>query len=325
MSAELAVRKITDKFAKIVQNWQGANSGGTSFWDIIDGAGDAVFENLVKGQNATNLDAAIVAARFGDVSQIGKLLGDMQSYFSNPTTGENPGLGYSTDPWNTYFAAVGWRVPYEFAELYYAKNLSRLNTLRVFPKGTLVADEADPASAGMHKFGRLTGTAGAPTFASVDGALDTTKLVGSGVLITNVDDTPAPNTLVMRGTYAGGTTDITVALGGTAQHKQSILGQQAITGVSTAVISMAATGAFKAGQYVLLYENADGDTSLREIATILSVQTNTSITLSASPKATFTAAGFAIPLFSNVAFVSGTLGNTKKLDFWALPDRIIAL
>jgi hypothetical protein len=149
---------------------------------------------------------------------------------------------------------------------------------------------------------------------------------GAAIMLTNEDATPAPNSLVMTCTLQStATKDITVALAGNTQYQQSFLGAQAIGAAAAAagqkVIPVAATAQFAAGEYVLIRH----DDGTQEIGLIASIQTNTSVTVTTNLVNSFVENDLVIPLFTNVAFKSGTLGDGKKIDFWAYPDRIIAL
>lgn len=319
MGVALQIQKQFDRIAKGIQNSL-ANYSGDDFWTLSDAAGDETYENRVNNSTMTAVDAALASGAVWSSSALAEWFRLHSAYFSTD-------LALTAPVFDSYLASVGFRAPYEAAEALVQAMGSgnRLYPRNVFPKGTLVGS-GDPANTGMHKFATILGTAGAPTFTDVDGALDTTKVLAAPVLITNNEATPGPSSLVLRYTLQDGTTkDITVALSATTQYAQTIVGKQAITGVAGAVFSCAATSQFKVGEWVLLSENADGDTSIREVAQIKAIVTNTSVEFEAAPVNTFTSAGFIIPQFSDVAFVSGTLGDGKTITLWALPDRIITL
>ncbi len=325
MGVPLQVRKHCDNIAKTVQALQESVASRGRLWTIADAAQDETFENRVNVTALSTADDAIEAsAAIFSNADIKKAITLLQDY-------ANTDLGLASPYLDTYFACTGgFRVPYEFAEAYYAAVGGRLLARNVFPKGTLVADEADPANAGMHQFGALTGTAGASTYAAVDGALTTSRVAAAAVVCISRDATPGgPPTLTF--VLEDGTTKNIAVTPSATQYGQVLVGSQAITSVTGLVLGCAATAQFKAGNHVLIYENADGDTSIREIAKVKTVTLNTSVEVEfdeASKTAfvnTITTDGYIVPMFTNVsAFVSGNINNSTHLDFYALPDRILA-
>ena len=319
MSVSLQIRKQIDRAAKGAELQQATFATGTSFWTLVDAAGDQTYENRVKGTDMTALDLGLAGA-----SQLGTAF---RTWFDKHLAYFTTDLSLSSSGvWDTYLSTVaGIRVPAAFAQMLVdslGENY-RPDPQNVFAKGTYAASGALSA-AGLHRFGRLTGGASDPTYTSADGALDATVCMGP-VLCHTVDATPGPSSLVMTLTRVDGTTvDLTVTPN-TSANGQAIVGEEAITGVAGAVISCAATGQFKVGEYVLLYENAEGDTALREIGLVESIVANTSITLASAPVNTFTSSGKIQPVFKNVAWKSGTITEAKNLDFYSKPDRIIAL
>ncbi len=324
MAVPLQVRKHCDNIAKTIQALQEAVSSRGRLWTIADAAQDETYENRVNVTALSSADDSIESASaiFSDTT-VKKAITLLQDY-------ANQDLGLSTPYLDNYLALYGgFRVPYEFAEAYYAATNARLLARNVFAKGTLVADEADPSNAGMHRFGTLTGTAGTSTYASDEGALTTSRVAASPIVCISRDATPGgPPT--MRCTLEDATTkDIAVTPSAT-QYGQVIVGQQAITSVDGLTLGCSATAQFKVGQHVLIYENADGDTSIREVAKVKTVTLNTSIEVEFDEATktgfvnTITTSGYILPMFTNIAFVSGNINNATHLDFYALPDRIIA-
>lgn len=320
MSVETAIIGQLDRMAKTRQSAQAIASGGTDFWDRTDAAGDETYENRVKGTNMTTLDSVLTSG--ASISQ------RFQNWVSDHQTYIITDLGLSGGIAAYLNANSGRRVSFEAAEIIadLLGSPGRLPVRNVFPKGTRPTSGNSAATSGMHMIGRLTGTAGAPTWAAVDGAIDTTRIVGAAILIVNEDATPGPTDVVMRATLQDATTkDITVALTGTGQHVQSILGSQAIGAAGAAsgqtVVPVAATAQFKAGEYVLIRH----DDTDQEIAQIASVQSNTSLTMEGDLIRSYVENDLVLPLFTTVAWVSGTLTDSKKLAFYAYPDRAIAL
>lgn len=334
MAVALQIRKMFDRAAKLKQARSEASTGGTDFWALVDAAADETFENRVKGTSLTLADAALQADEVWDQTTVREIWTLLQTYLQYDLALASPQL-------DTYLAeTAGFRIPHESAEIWAKVFGSTLRPLarNVFPKGTLVADEADPASAGMHCFGTLTGTAGASTYAADDGPLTIAEVIAAPVLCVSREAMPGANPTMTFVLQDEKTTKNIAVTPSAAAHGQVIVGEEDITSVTPAagesgpIIGVAATAQFAEGDYVLLYENADGDTSLREIAKVATIVTNTSLELEFDETAktdlvqTFTTGGVVLPMFTDVsAFVSTNISDGKHLDFYALPDRIIAL
>lgn len=323
MSVKTSIQGSMDRLAAI---WQAALSiatGGTSFWNRTDAAGDEAFENRVKGSQVTALDTKLANSQvFGAVFR--EYLGLLDLYFVSDLS-----LPQSS-PLSSWLTSVALRIPYGAAEVIVdAKGAgARLPTYQVFPKGIRPNSGSSAASSGMHLIGRLTGTSSNPTWADVDAGIDTTRIVGAGLLIVNEDATPTPGTLVMTATRQDGTTvDLSVTLSATTQYAQTKLGSQAVGAAGAAsgqdTVPVAATAQFKAGEYVLMYH----DDATQEIAKIAEegIVENTSLTFDGNLVNSYVENDLVIPLYTDVAYKSGTLGDTKKLAFYAMPDRAIAL
>jgi hypothetical protein len=145
------------------------------------------------------------------------------------------------------------------------------------------------------------------------------------MLCQTIDATPAPSSLVVTATRVDATTVDLSLTPNASENGQVIVGEEAITGVTGAVFTCAATGAFKVGEYVLLYQTAEGDSSMREIAKVKAIVTNVSVEFESAPVNTFTNSGKMQPIFTNVTWKSGTIADAHSCDFYAKPDRIIAL
>lgn len=315
MGVALQIRKALDHIAKGKQTAQAAYLGTRNLRGALDDAADFVYEDRVAGADITAVDAALQAAEcFSGASQ--------SLWWKAHHTYFRTDLAKSDPYFDNYLASVGMRMPWEAAQAHYEAFRSRVGTHLVFPKGTLVAANADPANSGMHLFGTWTG---ASTYAESAGALDATKIVGSPIVAISREASQGATSATVTVTLQDGTTkDIVVAASDT-QYAQVVVGAQAITGVAGAVFNCAATAQFKVGEYVLLYEGAEGAASQRESGKVKTIVTNTSVEFESAPVNTFSAAGFIRPMFTNVTRKSGTLTSGKHLDFYALPDRIIAL
>lgn len=329
MSAETALYGVFGRFAKIRQNWQAAGATGTDFWTRVDAAGDETFENRLKGQDLTDLDTAIENGSFGGTTYIRNVLSRATAYLSYPTTGSEPGLGYTSDPWNTYLAATGQRVPYEFAEIYYDCYGIRLDPENVFPKGTWAADIGDNASAGLHDFGEVLNTTGTWAFTADDGALDTDRTVGAAIIaVSNVGVTGNVTMTITCTNQTGDGVDITLTDQAFSADSQIVLGQESLTSTADAaqkVVAVAATGQFTDEEWVLL-RDSDGVT---ERAQIDSIVTNTSLTMKDNLIHSFTTGKSATvwPLFTDVESIDTASGGltTEAIQLYARPDWAIAL
>ncbi len=319
MGVALQVRKVADHIAKGRQNSLANYVGGTDLWTLIDAAENETFENRMVGTRRTAADDSLESGNSWNVAALRNFLVDLRDYCYLD-------LGLASPFFDSALALWGFRVPWQFAEAWYDAMGSRILPRNVFPRGTLVADGASPVNAGMHLIGTLTGGA-TPTYTSSAGAFPASVGVAPVVAIP-MEATPGMSTVKMTMIRGDATTvDITL-VDETEQYAQNVLGSQAITGVDGAVISCAATAQFKVGEQVLLYENEDGDTSLREVGVIKAggIIADTSIELTAPPVNTFTTSGFILPMFSGIsAYKSGSLGEGKTINFYGLPDRIIAL
>ncbi len=320
MTPHATIKGMLDRVAKLRQDMGAIAATGTTLWNRADAAADQVFEDRLKGVSLTAADAALAAMSFWANTKLKTTFDDLTKYFRID-------LALTSPYWEKYLATIGWRVPYGAAEaLVEAMGVNyRLSSQYVFPRGTLVADAADPASSGMHKFGRITGTTGASTYASVDGALPAT-VKGAPILAINDEATPGLTNLIVTATnQAGATKDLTVTTGNT-QYTQEVLGQQLIAAAGAAagqkVVPVPATAAFAVGEYILIVKS---DFSIVELALIASIQANTSLTVTTNLINTFAQNDLVWPMFTDLTIKSGTAGNGKHISFYARPDRIIAL
>ncbi len=321
MSVETTIQSILDRVAKVRQGIQAVPTGN-DFWTKIDGAGDETFENRVKGSDITTVDSTLAAASIWSNTYLKKLYTLISDYFRLD-------LDLSAPYWTTYIASVGWRVPYEAAEaLAEALGTSlRLSSQYVFPKGTRVADEADPTSAGMHEFMRLTGTAGNPTELAVDGLISA-YIKGSPILAINTtaDITCTGLELTCTKQNRSSTVDVAYDHDQATQHTQGFVGEAAIgVGVAASgqkdVLIKTAVTQFAAGEWVLLIKS---DYSVAEVAQIDSIDTLT-LTMESNLINSWLENDLVLPMFTNCIWKEGTVSESDVLRFYAFPDRIIAL
>lgn len=323
MAVKATIHGALERMAKIRQLAQAIASTGTDFWDRIDAAADETFENRVKGTNATALDAALADGSSISLKFL-NFMTDLNTYCSLDLE-----LAVTNGTYlETLLTSYAMRVPFEAAEIWadVFGEAARLPADLVFPKGTRPA-AGTPATSGMHKFGTLTGSTGDPTYAEVNGALDT-KVGGAPVFITNDAAATAVTDLTMTGTRVDGTTvDLGMTVSGAGQYAQTIWASQPVNAAGAAagqkVIPInGITAPFKVGEPVLITKSDD---SVQEVGVVASIVADTSITLEDNLVGTYAAADLVLPMFTDIAWKSGSVADGKVLSLWAYPDRIIAL
>lgn len=329
MSADSALRGIFDRFAMIRKVSRDSWAGGTDFWTRVDAAADEVFENIVKGQTVTDLDTMFASADFGNQTKIAAVLNLIESYFRNPTDGAAPGLGYSTDPWNSYLEAKAFGVPWDFAELYYNKAGVRLDPQYVWAKGVYAADLADNTTACLHNFGNMVRGASTWAYTAADGALPT-SVIGAPLVITS-NSGAGLTAMTVTVLLQDRVTTKTIALTGLTltAGTQVIVGAEALAENAAAaqkVVEVAATGQFLAGEWVAI---VDDDTGFEEICQIDTVTANDKLTMKSNLVNAWTTAKHAkvLPLFANWTAISALTGGSEgdAVQGYALPLRTIAL
>jgi hypothetical protein len=320
MSANSAMKLCLDRIAKGRQNSLANYATGDDFWAKVDAAADETYENVVKGVDMTAVDAALAAGTSWSTSALRAFFTLHDTYVRD--------LGYAAangaPALAAYLAAVGgWRVPYLATESAFEAQNLRLPAAQVFPKGTLVANEADPSSSGMHLFGTLTGPS---TWAAVDGALPTT--VGPcAILAVGMAATQTVGATFRCTNYVAATTkDIALSLSTAAQYTQTVLGQTTVAAGAAAgatSVQVAATTNFTAGEYALIWESD----ALQEVILLGAHGTGpTRLTVAGSGtlKNTYTTAAVVYPLFRSAAY-QGSGSGTEAVNVYAMPDRAIAL
>jgi hypothetical protein len=342
--AELQFLKLVDRAATIeearVKAFLTAVAGGVSFWDLADAADDQVFENCFKGWDLSELDTLLAAGGQGHSAGYANLFSDAMYWITTSASAARPGLGYAS--WRAFFglltnddADLGkfWRVPWQFAELYYDKYRTRLLPINVGAKGVLSETIGDNATAGLHHFGTLTRPGGTEWVAG-DGDLDTDLTVGAPMLInSDSDDTStaitasvtvkkissagAAGTKAYTGLVCPKGVDIHALLGEIAITTGPAAGQKVILSTSIPALAVAP------GDYVLIWESD----VLHEIAEVAIMTTSTSLTLAKNLKHTYTTAAVIWPLYTGISGTPTTTGGTagKIVKLYARPDRIITL
>lgn len=321
MSVTAAILGQVDRIAAGRTLSQSNYAGGVEFWPRVDAADDETYENRVKGVDVSAIDDTLALGAVWSTPTLRTWFTLHQSYIMQD-------LGLPPPFFTNWFQSIGKRAPYQFA-LALAEALgagSALSPDRVFPPGIRPTSGTNPESSRMHKWGLLTGTTGDPTWEPGD-ALPADVRCG-GVLLVNETSSPSPTDLKLTCTRVDASTvDLTVTLAVTTSYGQTILAAvsvdtgQAPAGQSTIPIAGGSTAMFKVGEPVLVHKS---DT-VQEVGIVDSISPNISITLSENLANSYAAGDLVIPMFTAVAWKSGTLGDGKKLGVYALPDRTIAL
>ncbi len=308
---------IFDKFAYSQGAVSTLLSGGTSFYARGDSTGDETFELRVDRYDAQSMDQAFASIHLEQLAAFGPYLADINTYC---TTDLNlAGL-------SAYLTAQRVRVDQRFAAMYNAKfpapGLVLANiaaggdegaTCPALPFGTLTQAGSLVAGTALN----LTATGPAPVLVRVlaKGLTDwdvsvTASLVGGG-------------TKVLPVVIASG-----AAVGSTQIAGAQVLGGAAASG--QAVVPVAATTQFAVGQQVLITMwtgTAPNEVWVaQEIATILSIQSNTSLTMTANLLYDYDISAYVYPLYGGVTAASGTGGSAgDEVVFAPAPDRRLAL
>lgn len=300
-----------------------AADGGTDVWTRIDASQDETYENRVKGTNATATDAAFLAMVFGQFTSLQSLLTDLSTY-----TATDRDLGNL----NAYFASFNLRIDERSAQII---------TERFGSGSVLAAQIHGKADAGASAPGLVLGDLlGDDTF-TAGTSLDLTAVSESAILARVTVLGSADWNITVDGLQSDEVTPTTIAqvITGTgttgAVGDTYVIGAEAIGGAGAAsgqaVIPMAATGAFIAGEKVLVTQWTGSEPNeiwvSQEWATILSLVTDTSITLTTDLLHTYTSAGFVYPLFAGVDDAVDSSGGaaSDRVYFYPAPDRRLKL
>lgn len=316
MSVQTTILGLLDRVARGREAQRAAFTGGTDFWDRVDAAADETYENRVKGASITAIDAALPLGGGWGTSTLKKLFTLHDEYF-----GTDLGLS-GTARLETWLASVGRRVGVSAAVAHEEAMGVALGAAVVGPPGVRPADEATPTGSGMHLWGTLA--AGGPTWSAGDGALASTVGPGGALAINlGAAQTVGATFRCTWGTGGSDYKDLALSLSMAAQYTQTILGAEDVASgaaAGQADVAVAATAAFAAGMQVLIWESD----ALQQVATVLSLVTDTSLTMTADLVETFTTDAVVIPLWRSVAYQSGATGS-GDVAVYALPDRTLSL
>lgn len=107
---ELKVLDQVLRFSDVKVHQAGAVGalGGDDFWTLVDDAADETYENRVKGQDMTNLDAAL---NDGSIGVHARQWFSLHDQYANRDLGLTGGLVSLVQSWN-------WRTPEKFADVH---------------------------------------------------------------------------------------------------------------------------------------------------------------------------------------------------------------
>lgn len=305
-SVEISFQRSMDNLSAYKKALIAATANRGQLWQIIDDANDETYENRVKGSQITDVDNNLDNTKFGNnISAFFTLHND---YFSLDAPIANVG---TIDQAIAYYK---WRVSEFFNFIYQEFTGTYLTTSNVFSR--------DDISLGTHaRTGDVftNGSAVNTTTASVSKIMaETTILIGaSNYVVTATLQRADDSTIALPVTFTA------TAPSGT----QRVFGETALSANAAAsqpTVQVASTAAFAVGDTVLVE-----DTNNQEWGTILSMVTNTSITLTANLKQAYTTAASAkiTPMFKDVtaATSSGTGTNGDACAFKVKGDRTLSL
>lgn len=322
-TVRVASLALLDHMAAVRAAFKGAISSrnANALWLLSDASADIPFENALKGTILSAVDTAVQGIEVS--SMFASLVSLLDAYFSQtaaivvdtvPVTGIR----------NALPLAYRSRVSLHTAEILKKLQGNAIDSASVYPDhvpnigtyaatsgttGTYTAGTApDKVNCGPGQFGVIATTV-------IGGANLTLSVTAQYADLTN-----AVLPVVVPTTSAIGTT--------------IIVGQQALAANHTAssgsgLISVAATGQFKVGQLVLV-----SDTNTSEVAEVVSIVTNTSLTLkrvgntvnSLVNDYTTAASAKVVPLFVSVSTVTNSTGtNLDAVAIKVIPDRTLTL
>jgi len=292
-----------------------------ALWFLVDASGNIPFENAVKGSTLSAVDEGI---REVEVSSIfSSLVSILDTYFTQ-SSGLVVDTVTITGIRNALTLAYRSRISLHTALILKKLQGNTVDAASVYPDHLISIGTyaATGAAAGTYTAGTAPNKVdcGPGRFGIV-----ATTVIGAENLTVSVtaqyaDLTNAVVTVVMPLTSAIGTT--------------VLIGRQALAANHTAssgsgLISVAATGQFKVGQLVLV-----SDTNSSEVAEVVSIVTNTSLTLKRvgntvnSLLNNYATADSAqvVPLFVSVSTVTNSTGtNLDAVALRVIPDRTLTL
>ncbi len=318
-SVEQALQGVFDRLAYQRGAFGQVGSGGTDLWDRVDAANDETFENRVKGQNATDADAALADPNLGEIHEVRAFIQDINAYCVAD-------LGLAG--LDGYLTEKRWRVDQRMATLYREVAGVALSAANVHPTADAGALCPGLAMGTLEQGGSL-----------VDGAAVDENVAGPGVMVVRVtaigsadwtvtstlvraDESEQSVVQVVKGTGGGGAVGDAYVLGSQAVASQALSGQK--------VVSVAETEQFAAAQKVLLIEwtgtPPDETFVACEVAEIDTIIEDTSLTMVENLLHTYSTSAFVYPLWVDVSAANGTGGTGgDALAYFPGPDRRLRL
>jgi hypothetical protein len=359
-SVELSFRKQTDALALLVENIQSAVLASSiwssvdathGLWALADASADAGFENAVKGATLTAVDTAIANMTIGNSAGLTSWFGLISNYATavEALSGSNGLI--------SLLRSRGFRAPMAFAVSMFEPRYSRkmdvgtsaLHRDCVGAKGIFDATEQDHclafaipivaavgsagiaanATARLHKLGSVAGGTGTVfTWTASAGSLDSTRTIGSPILVNNAADSTIDSTLTCT-RHDGTTQTFNVKYAAPGANKSALVGCVAVNsacGVGVAGytdkirLNTGLNAKFASSDWVLITEGV-GDALKQEVCLLTSAAT-VDMVCSQALKHTYSNSAFVVPIYLN-ATTTAKASGAGGYDVYACPDRVL--
>ncbi|MFA7086289.1 MAG: hypothetical protein WC145_06445 [Aliarcobacter sp.] len=317
---DLAILGIADRWAYQKELAVQVCEGGTDVWTRVDAAQDEPFENRVKGQAATDLDAAFLAAPYGQWPTMQAFLALLRAYVVTD-------LGYAD--LSSYFLGRRVRIDLRAAEIF--QEWAGPHVLA--PAAIHARADAGEGAPGL-LLGSLEYGEEFVSGSSIDLARTSESAVLARVTAIGADDWTLTITCVRADNSTEELTEVINGTGdGGAVGDTYVLGAEALNGTAAAeqkIVPVAATAQFAVGQKVLVTQwTGDPPNEVwlaQEVATIATIQENTSLTMGENLLHDYTTAGFVYPLWIAVADCGESGGESEDaVEFYPAADRRLKL
>jgi hypothetical protein len=317
---EVAILGITDRWAYQKEATIQVATGGTDVWHRVDNAQDEVFENRVKGQIATDLDAAFATVIYGQWNTMQQFLALLRDYVTVD-------LGYASI--GAFLTARRLRVDARGGEVFSEWAGPGILAPANIHAHADAGDNVPGLLLGSFEYGGslVAGSAVNPAVASESAILARVTAIGANdwtltVTCERADESTADIVQVIKGTTGGG-----------AVGDVYVLGRQALSGSASAgqaVVPVAETAQFAAGQKVLVTQwtgtAPDEVWVAQEVATISTITEDTSLTMTANLLHSYTVAAFVYPLWMAVTGCDDSGGQADDaVEFYPAADRRLRL
>lgn len=301
---ELQFQLQIDNIAAYNEAIRNVTLSRSKLWTLVDAANDETYENTIKGSTITDLDTKMTQGNWGD---------GLRQWYSLHNTYYSSYAGITgVTSVKTAIEYYRWRVAEEFHRYYNTALGTMLDTDYVYASNLLQLATFDQTTQTFTPVDTINATyAGASKLAVV-----TTSSIGASdwdiTLTTTLSDATSDSVLV-------------TVPNGSGVGVEVVLGEELLTGnVSAAatVLPVADTTYFIAGTLIVLEDNSNA-----EVCTIVSVQTNTSVTVAAIRNAYTTAASAKItPLYTAVTAMTSANGtNGDECEVRPVAERTLTL